>query len=137
MRDKNGIVIDDTTHSLLAGQQQLALNFEVPSGNDFQLGISDGNTGLYRNDSDSDFPYNIGSVMSITGSSASSDYYYFYYNIEVEVPCKEMSTNVFDLKKNNRKLLKVKDILGREAKKNSNQTLFYLYDDGSVEEDNN
>ena len=134
LRDKNGIVIDDTTHSLLAGQQQLALNFEVPSGNDFQLGISDGNTGLYRNDSDSDFPYNIGSVMSITGSSASSpDYYYFYYNIEVEVPCKEMSTNVFDLEKNNRKLLKVKDILGREAKKNSNQTLFYLYDDGSVE----
>ena len=100
LRDKNGIVIDDTTHSLLAGQQQLALNFEVPSGNDFQLGISDGNTGLYRNDSDSDFPYNIGSVMSITGSSASSpDYYYFYYNIEVEVPCKEMSTNVFDLEK--------------------------------------
>ena len=91
LRDNNGVVIDDTTHSLVAGQQQLALNFEVPAGSDMQLGISNGNTGLYRNDDDADYPYDIGSIMSIHGSSASTtEYYYFYYNIEVEVPCQEL-----------------------------------------------
>jgi choice-of-anchor B domain-containing protein len=91
LRDNSGVVIDDTTHSLVAGQQQLALNFEVPAGSDMQLGISNGNTGLYRNDDDADYPYDIGSIMSIHGSSASTtEYYYFFYNIEVEVPCQEL-----------------------------------------------
>ena len=94
LRDNNGTVIDDTTHSLVPGQQQLSLNFEVPAGTDMQLGISNGNTGLYRNDEDADYPYDIGSIMIITGSSASApEYYYFYYNIEVEVPCQELNTS--------------------------------------------
>ncbi len=95
LRDNNGSVIDDTTHLLTAGQQQLDLNFKVPAGNDRQLGISNGNTGLYRNDGGTDYPYDIGSIMSITGSSASNptNYYYFYYNIEVEVPCQELTTS--------------------------------------------
>ena len=33
----------------------------------------------------------------------------------------------------NKKLLTVKDVLGRDVQQNSNQTLFYLFDDGSVE----
>jgi len=33
----------------------------------------------------------------------------------------------------NRKMIKIIDILGRETKANKNQTLFYLYDNGSVE----
>ncbi|MAJ89730.1 MAG: hypothetical protein CMD08_00425 [Flavobacteriales bacterium] len=95
LRDNNGSVIDDTTHLLTAGQQQLDLNFKVPAGNNRQLGISNGNTGLYRNDGGTDYPYDIGSIMSITGSSASNptNYYYFYYNIEVEVPCQELTTS--------------------------------------------
>ena len=134
LRDNNGIVIDDTTHSLVSGQQQLVLNFEVPLGVNMQLGISDGNTGLYRNDENSDYPYNIGSIMSIHSRSASStEYYYFYYNIEVEVPCKQMSNSVLDLEKNNKQLFIIKDILGREVLTKSNQTLFYLFDDGTVE----
>jgi hypothetical protein len=97
LRGNNGVVIDDTTHSLVQGQQQLALNFEVPVGTDMQLGISNGNTGLYRNDDDAVYPYNIGSIMSITGNSASDpDYYYFYYNIEVEVPCLDIVTSSWD-----------------------------------------
>ena len=89
LRDNNGNVLDDTTHNLVQGQQQLALNFEVPVGNDLQLGISNGNSGLYRNDNGATYPYNFASMMSITGSSATTapSYYYFYYNIEVETPC--------------------------------------------------
>ena len=134
LRNSSGSVIDDTTYNVIQGQQQLILNFEVPAGIGMQLGVSDENSGLYRNDDGAVYPYNIGSVMSITGSSASaSGYYYFYYNIEVEVPCKEFSTDIFNIAGDNKKLLTVKDILGRGVQQNSNQTLFYLFDNGSVE----
>ena len=33
----------------------------------------------------------------------------------------------------NRKLLKIVDVLGREAEPQKNTSLFYLYDDGTVE----
>ena len=83
---------------MVQGQQQLILNFEVPIGNDMQLGISTGNSGLYRNNNGAVYPYNIGSLMSVTGSSATSsnNYYYFYYNIEVEIPCEFSNTVSFD-----------------------------------------
>ena len=134
LRNSNGTVIDDTTHNVIQGQQQLALNFEVPAGSDMQLGISNGNSGLYRNDAGAIYPYNIGSIMSITGTSAgSSGYYYFYYNIEVEVPCENTSTAILDIVKNNKKVVRITDVLGRDTQPNSNQTLFYLFDDGTVE----
>ena len=134
LRNSNGTVIDDTTHNVIQGQQQLALNFEVPAGSDMQLGISNGNSGLYRNDAGAIYPYNIGSIMSITGTSAgSSGYYYFYYNIEVEVPCENTSTAILDIAKNNKKVVRITDVLGRDTQPNSNQTLFYLFDDGTVE----
>ena len=59
-----------------------------------ELGISSDYSGLYRNDAGATYPYNIGTIMNITGSSAgSAGYYYFYYNIEVEVPCVNTTTN--------------------------------------------
>ena len=89
LRDANGNVIDDTTHSVVPGPQQLALNFDCPIGTDLQLGLSSGsNSGLYRNNSGPSYPYDIAGALSITESSAGvPGYYYFYYNIEVEIPC--------------------------------------------------
>ena len=133
LRSSNGAVLDDTTQSLVQGQQQLILNFEVPIGNNMQLGISNGNSDLYRNDAGAIYPYNIGSVMSITGTSAGSPgYYYFYYDIEVEVPCDNTVSSIDDLKEISKELVKILDILGREVVPNPNQTQFYIYDDGSV-----
>ena len=133
LRNNAGIVIDDTTHSLISGQQQLILNFDTPIGNDFQLGISSGNSDLYRNDDNAVYPYTIGAVMSITNSSAgSAGYYYFYYNIEVEVPCEGVTTEINEFY-TNKKLVKIVDILGRKAIESSNSLLFYIYEDGSVE----
>jgi choice-of-anchor B domain-containing protein len=132
LRNSSGVVIDDTTHFVTQGQQQLILNFDVPIGNDMQLGISSANSGLYRNDAGSVYPYNIASVMNITGSSAGSPgYYYFYYNIEIEAECIDTLTDVnnIHLEKN---LLKIIDVLGREVNPTTNITLFYVYDDGSV-----
>ena len=134
LRSSNGAVLDDTTHSLSQGQQQLILNFEVPIGNNMQLGISNGNSDLYRNDAGAIYPYNIGSVMSITGTSAGSPgYYYFYYDIEVEVPCDNTVSSIDDLKEISKELVKILDVLGREVVPNPNQTQFYIYDDGSVQ----
>ena len=70
--------------------------------------------------------------MSITGSSASQPgYYYFYYNIQLDIPCEYVSTNIVD-SYNDKKLLRILDILGRESIPTSNNTYFYIYDDGSV-----
>ena len=133
LRNNAGIVIDDITHSLISGQQQLTLNFEVPTGIDFQLGVSSANSGLYRNDASAVYPYTIGAVMSITNSSAgSAGYYYFYYNIEVEVPCEGVTTEINEFY-TNKNLVKIVDILGRKAIESSNSLLFYIYEDGSVE----
>ena len=133
LRNNAGIVIDDITHSLISGQQQLTLNFEVPMGSDFQLGVSQGNSELYRNDANSVYPYTIGSVMSITNSSAgSAGYYYFYYNIEVEVPCEGVTTEINEFY-TNKKLVKIVDMLGRKVIESNNSLLFYIYEDGSVE----
>ncbi len=98
LRDSTGIVIDDTIHSLVQGQQQLSLNLEVPIGNGMELGISSGNTGLYRNNSGANYPYFIGSIMNITGASNQStqDNWYYFYNIEVEATCQEISNLSWD-----------------------------------------
>jgi len=133
LRNNMGIVIDDTTHSLISGQQQLILNFDTPIGNDFQLGISSGNSDLYRNDDNAVYPYNIGSIMSITNSSAGSPgYYYFYYNIEVEVPCENIATEINEFYSTN-KLIKIVDVFGRISNSKVQTPLFYIYENGIVE----
>ena len=85
LRDNNSQVIDDTTITVASGQQRLYFNFDVPVGNNYQLGVASNNSGLYRNDSGPNYPYNIGGILNITGSSASQPgYYYFFYDIEVK-----------------------------------------------------
>ena len=81
LRNSGGGVIDDTTLNVVVGQQQITLNFDVPIGNDMELGVAQGallNVGLYRNNSSASYPYDIASAINITGSSAGSPYYYFY-----------------------------------------------------------
>ncbi|MAU36052.1 MAG: hypothetical protein CMD14_01615 [Flavobacteriales bacterium] len=97
LRNNNGNVLDDTTLNVVAGQQRIPLNFNVPVGTDMQLGVASGalsSDGLYRNNTGASYPYNIASAINITSSSASGNngnnafsYYYFYYDIEVETPC--------------------------------------------------
>ena len=71
--------------------------------------------------------------MNITGSSAgSAGYYYFYYNIEVEVPCVNTTTNITEIPFN-KNLVKTVDILGREVNSSQDIILFYIYEDGSIE----
>ena len=102
LRNSGGTVIDDTTLSVTSGQQRVDLNFEVPIGTSMQLGVTPGaltNIGLYRNNSGPNYPYDIGSAINITSSSAGSSplgYYYFYYDIEVETPCDGVASPSWD-----------------------------------------
>ena len=90
LRDSGGNVIDDTTLTLIAGAQRIDLNFDVPVGTDYQLGVSASGSGLWRNNSGVNYPYDIGGLINIKYSSASSNaygFYYFFYDIEVEAVC--------------------------------------------------
>ena len=131
LRNSSGSVLDDTTYSLSPGKQKILLNFDVPVSNDLQLGVSGPNSGLYRNNSGTNYPYDIGNIIEITSSSASqAGYYYFYYNITVESICNDVtSINGSNL---NNKLIEIRDIFGRKTNEPNNQFLFYIYDDGTV-----
>ena len=131
IRSSNGTVLDDTTYNITPGKQNITLNFDVPNANGLQLGVSSANSGLYRNNTGVNYPYNIGDMISVTGSSAGNDYYYFYYNIEVEAKCLDVSA-IFD-SFNKKNLTKITDVLGREVNEKRNTPLFYIYNDGTVE----
>ena len=95
LRDNNAVVIDDTTLNVITGEQTINLNFNVPIGSNFQLGVSSSNSGLFRNNANVDYPYDIATALTITSSSANTspnDYYYFYYNLEVEVVCDDLTS---------------------------------------------
>ncbi|MDC0201700.1 zinc metalloprotease, partial [Flavobacteriales bacterium] len=99
LRDNNSTVIDDTTITVASGQQRLYFDFDVPVGNNYQLGISAGNSGLYRNNDQANvnYPYDIGGLIEITESSASvaDQYYYFFYDIEVEAVCTGITSPIY------------------------------------------
>ena len=86
LRDNNGNTLADTIYFLSDGANTIQLNFEVPVGNDFELGISPASSfdGLYRNNQGVNYPYDFGSLASITSSSAGGNFYYFFYNIEIK-----------------------------------------------------
>jgi hypothetical protein len=90
--------------------------------------------GLYRNNANANYPYEIASAINIISSSANTnpyDYYYFFYNIEVEILCDGISTTLNNMS-TDKNLARVIDFLGREIKVNKNEPLFYMYDDGTI-----
>ena len=94
------------------------------------------------------FPYDVGSLASITGTTIDGEneftYYYFYYNWTMSSlnPCLSERTEFLvdveevegvQIVQAQRTLLKMIDIAGREIKTPSNQLVFLLFDDGSSE----
>ena len=145
VRDNTGNVIDDTTITVSIGHQTLYLDLDIPIGTDFQLGLGTINSGLYKNNNGAIFPYDISNLISITGAnnSGTQNNWYNYYNLQFKENCTSnfsKATAVFMLPSlvesvndNNKKLIKIVDVLGRESKEIKNQSLFYIYDDGTVE----
>ena len=86
--DDSGNQIHSQTVSFIAGLNTVNLNFNIPAGNNYQIGINGTNDGLYRNDNvpNGVFPIDIGNSVQITGNTTSSplDYFYYFYNWEIE-----------------------------------------------------
>jgi PKD repeat protein len=89
LRDNSSQVIADTTISVQIGLNTLILNFDMPVMNDLELGMSSGNSHLYRNNSGAAYPYAIGTLASITGHNSpnSTWYHYFFYNLQMQENC--------------------------------------------------
>jgi len=84
LRDNNGNILDSVTTTVLPGGHRVYFNFSLVSGNNYELGIDGNSNNLYRNNSGVNYPYNLGSLASITSSSVGGNYYYFFYDIELK-----------------------------------------------------
>ena len=90
LRDNNSQVLEDTTITVQLGLNTLNVNFNVPVMNNLELGISSGNSDLYRNSSGASYPYSIGNLASITGHNSpwgDPEYHYFFYNLQMMENC--------------------------------------------------
>lgn len=86
LRNSASAVITSTTVNVASGTQTLTLNFPLTPGNNYQLALSGTSpvTNLYRNNAGSGYPYNINSLVTITGNDVGSSYYYYFYNWQVQ-----------------------------------------------------
>ncbi|MCX7861388.1 MAG: M14 family zinc carboxypeptidase, partial [Bacteroidales bacterium] len=86
LQNSSGQVLQSATINIPAGISRITLNFNVPVGNGYRL-VGPANAALYRNNTGSSYPYNIGNLINITGNSAGDpNYYYYFYNWEVKGP---------------------------------------------------
>ncbi len=57
-------------------------------GKDYSLRVNGTSVNLYRNNTGITYPYTVGSLISVTRSSAGAAYYYYFYNWQVQAdPC--------------------------------------------------
>ncbi len=83
IQDQVGMYVVSGVYYLQDGEQRVELNLDVPIGVNFEIGVW-GDANLYRNDGGTAYPYTVIDTLSITSSSAGTDYYYFFYDWEVE-----------------------------------------------------
>ncbi|HRS54051.1 MAG TPA: M4 family metallopeptidase, partial [Bacteroidales bacterium] len=85
LRNSSGNTIQSITVNIPAGPSRINLNFNVPAQNNLQLAAQT-YPYLYRNNGGTSYPYDIGNIITITGSSATSNptgYYYYFYDWEI------------------------------------------------------
>lgn len=94
LRNSAGTVLQSTVVSIPTGTQTIALNFNLTPGTNYQLGTAT-LPNMYRNNTGSGYPYNIGGLVTITTADAGSSYYYYFYNWEVQgADCQSAATAV-------------------------------------------
>ncbi len=148
--DNFGTLVVSATQVLTEGQNVFNLNVELDAGEAYQIRSGNEAPFLWRDDNGADvnFPYDVGSLASITGTTIDGEneftYYYFYYNWTMSSlnPCLSERTEFMvdveevegvQIVQAQRTLLKMIDLAGREIKTPSNQLVFLLFDDGSSE----
>ncbi|MBP6641700.1 MAG: VCBS repeat-containing protein [Flavobacteriales bacterium] len=88
----NGATIATGVFNVPNGESRVDLNFFVPAGGPYGLRAVGGNPQLWRDGTGSgtSYPYQLGTLGSMTSSSATGTnalvYYYFFYDVEVQTP---------------------------------------------------
>ena len=88
--DNVGNLIEERYIYVPDGTQRVELNMQVPAGTAHRITAFDDNTEivqqLHRDNSGVSYPYPLGSLGAITGSTAGSSFYYYLYDWEVRTP---------------------------------------------------
>lgn len=84
LRDKMNTVLQSTVVNIPAGISTVTLDFNLTPGYGYRLGLGSGTAQLYRNNGGVTYPYNIGGMVDITGSSQGPNYHFYFYNWQVE-----------------------------------------------------
>ena len=85
LQEEDGTVIQVITETVPTGASRINLNFEIPTGYNYQLvGTNLPNGGLYRNNNSATYPYILDDILSIVGATSSSSYFYYFYDWEIE-----------------------------------------------------
>jgi Zn-dependent metalloprotease len=85
LRNSANTILSSTVINLAAGANTVNLNFNLNVGTGYRLGLNASSTAdLYRTNTGVSYPYNIGGVVQLTGSSAGPGSYYWSYNIRVQ-----------------------------------------------------
>jgi hypothetical protein len=149
--DNVGTVVATATQNLTAGQNVFDLGVTLEAGEGYQIRSGNEAPFLWRDDNEADvaFPYDLGSLASITGTTIEGEneftYYYFYYNWTMSSlnPCLservEFTVDVQGVDGlqelptvDTPRLLKTVDAMGREVAQPENQVVFHMFSDGSV-----
>lgn len=95
LRNNLNAVLQSTTVNVPAGISTVTVNFNLTPGYGYRLGLGSGTAQLYRNNGGVTYPYNIGGLINITGSSQGPNYHFYFYNWEVEPgDCKSVAVPV-------------------------------------------
>ena len=88
--DNVGNLIEERYIYVPNGTHRIDLNMQVPAGTAHRITAFDDNTEiiqqLHRDNSGVSYPYAIGTLGAITGSTAGSSFYYYLYDWEVRTP---------------------------------------------------
>jgi Zn-dependent metalloprotease len=86
LRNSSNAVITSSVINIPIGTSTVTLNFPLTPGTGYRLGLGSASAvNLYRNNAGAAFPYNVGGLLDITGTSAGlPGYFYFFYNWQVQ-----------------------------------------------------
>lgn len=103
LQNNLGQAVATKTVNLVSGQQRINLNFIVPAGKNYRIGVFSGTVNLYRNNGGVNFPYSDAQnrVRIFQGSATGLGFYYFLYDWEIaDLPCESPRVPVSGIVKN-------------------------------------
>lgn len=85
LRNSADAIITSTAINLAVGDNTVNLNFNLPVGTNYRLGLNSASlAGLWRSNSTISYPYNVANCMIVKGSSVGPLSYFWYYSLKVK-----------------------------------------------------